>query len=175
MSILQGHDSAQAEYTWEIYSYYDTPNHLEGNASTWLVFRDETDPNKAYVSIDDEGNALLKCIISTECGSTTTEKFIYTSGYDHGVSVDEISYDKMISVFPNPSNGELYIGYNDILVSTPLIIRIYNYNGMLIDQIYGETSSNVTHYSMEGLANGLYLVQITGDDFVVTKKFVLNK
>lgn len=175
VSSLHGHDVENAEYTWEIYSYYETPNHLDGNASTWMVFPDEDDKNKAYVSIDEEGNALLKCVITTECGSTVTEKFIYTQGYDHGVSVDEVSYDKMISVFPNPSNGELYIGYNDILVTSPLMIRIYSYNGLLIDQIYGEMSSNVTHYSMDGLANGLYLVQVTGDDFVVTKKFVLNR
>lgn len=175
VSSLHGYDVENAEYTWEIYSYYETPNHLDGNASTWMVFPDEDDKNKAYVSIDEEGNALLKCVITTECGSAVTEKFIYTQGYDHGVSVDEISYDKMISVFPNPSNGELYIGYNDILVTSPLMIRIYSYNGLLIDQIYGEMSSNVTHYSMDGLANGLYLVQVTGDDFVVTKKFVLNK
>lgn len=175
VSSLHGHDVENAEYTWEIYSYYETPNHLDGNASTWMVFPDEDDKNKAYVSVDEEGNALLKCVITTECGSTITEKFIYTQGYNHGVSVDEISYDKMISVFPNPSNGELYIGYNDILVTSPLMIRIYSYNGLLIDQIYGEMSSNVTHYSMDGLANGLYLVQVTGDDFVVTKKFVLNK
>jgi hypothetical protein len=175
VSSLQGYDVDNAEYTWEIYSYYETPNHLDGNNSTWMVFPDEDDKNKAYVSIDEEGNALLKCVITTGCGSTVTEKFIYTQGYDHGVSVDEISYDKMISVFPNPSNGELYIGYNDILLTSPLIIKIYGYNGLLIDQIYGEMSSNVTHYSMDGLANGLYLIQVTGDDFVVTKKFVLNK
>ncbi|MBR5664075.1 MAG: T9SS type A sorting domain-containing protein, partial [Bacteroidales bacterium] len=145
------------------------------STSSWLVYQDNIDKNKAYVSIDEEGNALLKCVIRTECGVTISEKFIYTDGYDHGVSVNEINYDKVISVFPNPSNGELYIGYNDIVVTTPLIISIYSYNGMLIDQIMSETSSNVTHYSMDGFANGLYLVQITGDDFVVTKKFVLNK
>jgi len=177
VSSLHGYNVENAEYTWEIYSYYDTPNHVDGTVSTssWLVYQDNIDKNKAYVSIDEEGNALLKCVIRTECGVTISEKFIYTDGYDHGVSVNEINYDKVISVFPNPSNGELYIGYNDIVVTTPLIISIYSYNGMLIDQIMSETSSNVTHYSMDGFANGLYLVQITGDDFVVTKKFVLNK
>ena len=177
VSSLHGYNIENAVYTWEIYSYYDTPNHVDGTSSTstWLVYGDNLDKNKAYVSVDEEGNALLKCVIQTECGVTISEKFIYTDGYSHGVGVNEINYDKIISVFPNPSNGELYIGYNDIVVTTPLIISIYSYNGVLIDQIMSETSNNVTHYSMDGLANGLYLVQITGDDFVVTKKFVLNK
>lgn len=177
VSSLHGYDIDNAEYLWEIFSFYDTPNHVAGttNVSTWQVFEDTQDKHKAYVSVDEEGNALLICTITTDCGSTTSRRFIYTEGYDLGESVDEIDYNKMISVFPNPSKGELYIGYSDILVSTPLTISIYNYSGMLIAQTKGDTSTNVTHLSTDGLANGLYLVKIMGNDFVVTKKFILNR
>ncbi len=177
VSSLHGYDIENAEYTWELFSYYDTPNHIAGteSTSTWQVFPDDIDKNKAYVSVDEYGNALLRCTITTECGSTKSEIFIYTEDYNQGQSVDEINYDKMISVFPNPSNGEIYIGYNDRLVSKDIVISIYSYNGMLIDQIKANTDTNVTHYSMKDMSNGLYIVKITGNDFVVTKKFVLNK
>ena len=177
VSSLHGYNIENAEYTWELFSYYDTPNHVSGTecTSTWQVFPDDLDKNKAYVSVDEYGNALLRCTITTECGSTKSERFIYTEDYNQGQSVDEINYDKMISVFPNPSNGELYIGYNEKLVSKDIVISIYNYNGMLIDQIKANTDTNVTHYSMNDMSNGLYIVKITGNDFVVTKKFVLNK
>jgi PKD repeat protein len=177
VSSLHGYNIENAEYTWELFSYYDTPNHVSGTecTSTWQVFPDDLDKNKAYVSVDEYGNALLRCTITTECGSTKSEKFIYTEDYNQGQSVDEINYDKMVSVFPNPSNGEVYIGYNEKLVSKDIVISIYSYNGMLIDQIKANTDTNVTHYSMNDMSNGLYIVKITGNDFVVTKKFVLNK
>lgn len=177
VSSLHGYDIENAAYTWELFSFYDTPNHVAGTdyTSSWQIFADEADKNKAYVSVEEEGNALLICTITTICGTTTSRKFIYTEGYEEGVSVEEVDYEKMISIFPNPSNGELYIGYSDILMSTPLTISIFSYNGMLIDQIKGDMSNNVTQYSTDGLANGMYLIRITGSDFVVTKKYVLNR
>lgn len=179
VSSLQGYGILEGNYTttWEIFSYYETPNHIPGTdaESTWQVYPDEIDKNKAYVAVDEHGNGLLQCTITTECGSTTSTRFIYTEGYNQGESIDEINYDKMVSVFPNPSNGEVYIGFNEQIVSEDIVISIYNYNGMLIDQLKGNSDTNVTHYSMKDMSNGLYIIKITGNDFVVTKKFVLNK
>lgn len=177
VSSLHGSGIETAEYSWEINSYYNTPNHIAGteSTSTWQVYKDDVDKNKAYVSIDEDGNALLTCTITTDCGTTVSQKFIYTDGYSDGASVDEIDYENMIQLFPNPSNGVLYIGYNERLMAAPITISIYSYNGMLIDQIKSDTSNNVTYYSMKGLTNGLYLVKIMGNDFVVTKKLVLNR
>lgn len=177
VTSLQGYNIENAVYTWELFSYYDTPNHIAGTSytSTWQVYADEIDKNKAFVAVDEEGNALLVCTITTDCGTTRTTKFIYTDGYGEGASLEEVNYDDMINIFPNPSSGDLYIGYNDNLSAKPMTISIYSFSGMLIAQISGETGNNVTHYSMNGLANGLYLVKITGDDFVVTKRFVLNR
>ncbi len=177
VTSLQGYNIENAVYTWELFSYYDTPNHIAGTSytSTWQVYADEIDKNKAFVAVDEEGNALLVCTITTDCGTTRTTKFIYTDGYGEGASLEEVNYDDMINIFPNPSSGDLYIGYNDNLSAKPMTISIYSFSGMLIAQISGETGNNVTHYSMNGLANGLYLVKITGDDFVVTKRFILNR
>ena len=168
-----------AEYSWELFCYYDTPNRLYPNIednyeSTWIV-NPENDNSKALVYVNEEGNALLVCKIQTLCGTIRSQRFIYTEGYKDGYSVDEHDYDNMVNIFPNPSQGELYIGYSDLLGETPLIISIYNYNGMLIDQFHSNTSNNVTEYSTYGLANGIYFVRIAGNDFAVTKKFVLNR
>ena len=167
-----------AEYSWEIFSYYDTPNHVEGteSESTWYYTLDENIKNKVNLYINARGNALLKCTITTICGTVETEKFIWTNGYkDIGYSVDENDYDNMVNIFPNPSNGELYIGCSELLSITPLTIRIYSYDGTLIDQFYSEANSSVTPYSMKDMANGMYMVNIVGKDFSVTKRFVLNR
>lgn len=172
---LTGYDIENAEYLWKISSYYDTPNHIPGTLyeSSWTVYPDEYNPKKAYVHVDNYGNALLTCKITSVCGSALTKKFIYTDGYNNGMSVDENDYDNLISIFPNPSNGDVYISYEDI--ASPLVISIFSYTGTLIDQFYADTDNNVMRYSMNGFANGLYFIEISGNGFVVTKKFVLSK
>lgn len=169
------------DYYWEVLSYYDTPNRLypddpENHESTWQVnYPDENDLSHIYLMINSEGNALLRCTISTLCGDVSIEKFVYTDGYQAGESVDELNYENMVNVFPNPTSGEIYIGYSTSFVATPLTISIYNSNGAKVDQFYANTENNVTRYSMSRLPNGLYFIKFTGKDFVVTKKFVLVK
>ena len=164
-------------YRWELFSYYDTPNHIQGTAyeSAWYCVEDPNIENKVYVYINSEGNALLRCTITTMCGIIRAEKFMWTNGYKEGFSVNEVNYDNMVNVFPNPSSGDLYIGYSESLSHNPLIISIFSYDGTLIDQISGNLDNTVTEYSMRDLTNGLYLVKIVGKDFSVIKKFVLNR
>lgn len=166
-----------ADYTWEVFSFYKTPNRLypeieDNYESSWFVHPDQNNKNRALVYVNEEGNALLKCTITTICGTITTSKFIYTEGWQDGESVDENSEENMISIFPNPTDGDLYIGYKKLL-SSPATISIYSYSGDLLDEFY--TNSDITQYSTNGLSNGLYFIRISGKDFVVTKKFVLNR
>lgn len=165
-----------AEYRWEIFSFYDTPNRvnpgIEGDyESSWFVHLDG-DNSRAIVYVNEEGNALLQCTITTICGTITTSKFIYTEGWEEGESVDENNTENIISIFPNPTDGDLYIGFKDV-VSTPSTISIYSYNGELVDEFYA--TGDITQYSTNELPNGLYFIRISGKDFVVTKKFVLNR
>lgn len=169
------------DFTWEVLCYYNTPNRLNPNdpndyQSIWqLDIPDPTDKTHVYLMINSEGNAVLKCTLHTICGDVSIEKFIYTEGYQEGEAVDEVNYENMVSIYPNPNNGDLYIGFSDELTSEPLLISIYNCNGSMIDQFYSNADSNVTHYSMSDMHNGMYFVRCTGNDFVITKKFVLSK
>lgn len=165
--------------TWDIRCEFNTPNlDTITHESLWICTPHQTplipgQPKKAYVFITEEGSARLTCTISGDCGETTARILIYTSGYEYDdVSVEEINYDDMISVYPNPNNGELYISLGDI-VTTPVTVSIYNFSGMKMMQF--TENGNVLHSSINALANGMYFVRITGKDFVVTKKFVLNK
>lgn len=167
------------DYTWEILSYYNTPNRLNPNTddytSTWLLYPDENNINNVYLYTNAEGNAVLRCTIQTLCGPVSIEKFLYTAGYQAGEAVDELNYADMVNVYPNPTNGDIYIGYSELLTAEPLIISIYSYNGALLDQFYGNSDRTMMQYSMGNMPNGLYLVRFTGSDFVVTKRFVLSK
>ena len=178
---LAGHQIS--DIAWEIKSEYQTPNQLDSitHESLWQCIPDPNPldprkPMKAYVYINEEGNAKLKCTITGECGETTARIILWTNDIyyyeDDDVSVDEINYDDIITIYPNPNNGELYVSMGDIITS-PVTVSIYNFSGMKMMQF--TESGNVVHYSINTLANGMYFVRITGKDFVVTKKFVLNK
>lgn len=166
--------------SWSVRSEHNTPNQLDSLTceSLWFCVPDPNpeipgQPKKAYLYINEEGNARLTCTITGECGEATARIIIYTEGYEYSdISVEEINYDDLITVYPNPNNGELYISFGDIITSS-VTISIYNFDGMKMMQ--STENGNVVHYSVNTLASGIYFVRITGKDFVVTKKFVLNK
>lgn len=166
--------------SWSVRSEQNTPNQLDSLTceSLWFCVPDPNpeipgQPKKAYLYINEEGNARLTCTITGECGEATARIIIYTEGYEYSdISVEEINYDDLITVYPNPNNGELYISFGDIITSS-VTISIYNFDGMKMMQ--STENGDVVHYSVNTLASGIYFVRITGKDFVVTKKFVLNK
>ena len=166
--------------SWSVRSEQNTPNQLDSLTceSLWFCVPDPNpeipgQPKKAYLYINEEGNARLTCTITGECGEATARIIIYTEGYEYSdISVEEINYDDLITVYPNPNNGELYISFGDIITSQ-VTISIYNFDGMKMMQ--STENGDVVHYSVNTLASGIYFVRITGKDFVVTKKFVLNK
>lgn len=166
--------------SWSVRSEHNTPNQLDSLTceSLWFCVPDPNpeipgQPKKAYLYINEEGNARLTCTITGECGEATARIIIYTEGYEYSdISVEEINYDDLITVYPNPNNGELYISFGDIITSS-VTISIYNFDGMKMMQ--STENGDVVHYSVNTLASGIYFVRITGKDFVVTKKFVLNK
>ena len=171
-----------SEISWEITSEYDTPNQMDPmtHESMWLCVPDPNptvpgQPKKAYVYVTEEGNARLTCTITGECGYATSRIIIYTDGYEYDdFSVKEINYNDLISVYPNPNNGELYINFGAEL-SSAVTIGIYDYSGAQQLQFTESIMSSVAHYSINGLADGMYFVRIVGKDFAVTKKIVLSK
>lgn len=166
--------------SWSVRSEHNTPNQLDSLTceSLWFCVPDPNpeipgQPKKAFIYVNEEGNAKLICTITGECGEATARIIIYTEGYEYSdISVEEINYDDLITVYPNPNNGELYISFGDIITSS-VTISIYNFDGMKMMQ--STENGDVVHYSVNTLANGIYFVRITGKDFVVTKKFVLSK
>lgn len=171
-----GIDDPSTEFEWRISTYGDVPNHVPGSVgeSTWTIL--ESTRYTAYVMVNAEGYALLRCNITTSCGTTHTDKFIYTDeAYLEYFSTDEINYEDFITVYPNPSDGEINISYGGILMGEPVLISIYSYNGVLVDRFEDNSTGGMTHHSMSDYANGLYFINITGKEFTVTKKILLNR
>lgn len=171
-----GIDDPETQFIWTLNTWGDVPNHVPGtnDQSKWIL--QEDGGYTAYVMVNEQGYALLRCTIITSCGHTHTQKFIYTDDqYLPYQYTDEIDVENMIDIYPNPSNGEINIQFAGRQSSESVIISVYSYNGIMADRFEVSLSEGTIPYSMNGFANGLYFINITGKDFTVTKKIIINR
>ena len=87
-----------------------------------------------------------------------------------GVVVEESLLDESaVSLYPNPVKDKLHIGAKSVIRLMELVaIDGRRMRQWIID-------ANETEVVLEGLAKGVYMLQIVTDDGVLTKKFVLSE
>ena len=87
-------------------------------------------------------------------------------------SVNEISLESAVSIFPNPSNGEFMIRMdNGKLPMTNYQLSIYNVYG---EKVLERTVSRKLETINLSEASGFYFVYITTSDQTITKKIVIE-
>jgi hypothetical protein len=87
-------------------------------------------------------------------------------------SVNEISLESAVSIFPNPSNGEFMIRMdNGKLPMTNYQLSIYNVYG---EKVLERTVSRKLETINLSEASGFYFVHITTSDQTITKKIVIE-
>ena len=74
-------------------------------------------------------------------------------------------------VFPNPSNGTVYINIHDLSLGENKIV-INNVIGEKIIETY--LYSGINKINLNGLANGFYIITLRNSDKVISKKLILN-
>lgn len=86
------------------------------------------------------------------------------------LSTPSSNFENSISIYPNPSvNHEFSISTEIDLTS----IVIYNINGQIIQEINNPTKID-NSYKVNNLSSGFYLVQISSENGLVTKKVLVN-
>ena len=87
------------------------------------------------------------------------------------LSNNEFIKEPLISIFPNPSNGEFNITINSELENAK--IQVVDLNGRTVYK-YNETVSNNQKLYLNNLHSGIYLLQIKGDNINYTKKIIIE-
>jgi len=92
-----------------------------------------------------------------------------------GVGVSDLTTDKLVTVYPNPSNGNFNVKLN--LPSTENVtVEVYNLMGSkVMDVAAGSLSNETFEVNMSNSSNGMYIVRMTVNGTVINKKIVLNK
>ena len=82
----------------------------------------------------------------------------------------EIELGTIISLFPNPTNGQLTVfNENNMDIETITVIDI---NGRIIQELVVEESSININFSIANIAQGIYFVKIQTDEASVVKRIL---
>jgi hypothetical protein len=79
-----------------------------------------------------------------------------------------------INVYPNPTSQELNIDISDLDLGNEIIINVYDINGKLITKQVTNAKS-IIKLNTSTLQNGNYLMNISGNGYMIGKKFSVVK
>jgi hypothetical protein len=107
----------------------------------------------------------------TAANNTLNENIIWYNQQGWGVSVSEVDNQKLISLYPNPANGQVTIEW--AIESTEVeetTINIYDLNGRLVRNITANSFVPSVNIETEDLDNGLYTVEVINGPYRSTGK-----
>jgi hypothetical protein len=96
-----------------------------------------------------------------------------------GVAIVETDNYPSLQVYPNPTSGELRVDCRDAMHCVCTNIEIFDVFGRkqkitLNSQLLSGERSRTTTLNLESLPTGVYFLQITTENSVVTKKIIKN-
>ncbi len=145
---------------------YMTPLN-SGSVYTWRVEGGTQvsggNTNMIEVMWSDPNNMAFVCVIETDANGCQSEEICYD--VLTVVSVEDIAFEKGLNVFPNPTDGMLYIESNE----APENIELFDVIGQSIGINYED---NIINMSQQ--ATGIYLLRVTYEEGSVTRRIVVR-
>lgn len=122
--------------------------------------------NQSYIPTQD-GNYSVEVSNGFGCNAQSSD-FPFTT------SVSELAFGGSVSIFPNPASNQAFVDVK-LNTSSDISIRLFNAVGQNLGQLNSvESLGGLFSLPVEGLANGLYFVEITANGKQLVKKLVLN-
>lgn len=84
--------------------------------------------------------------------------------------INETAADMLLTVYPNPSEGNYRLSIENYPFNTPLELLVYDLNGRLVMQ-QPVTGANTT-VNLTGANTGMYLLKVQGADFAISRRIV---
>ncbi|GAB4289178.1 MAG: hypothetical protein Kow0068_14790 [Marinilabiliales bacterium] len=137
--------------------------------------------NQSYLSVinnpNQQGSACNFSELTVSLNGNTCShglpNFIDFFDYSNTITNCEVNLNENetfnIKIYPNPAFKEINIIINKTIKSN-YSIKIYNINGVLVKE--QTENSNKINIDVKNLENSLYIIKITGNDFICTKPFI---
>lgn len=144
-------------------SYFNTMAHSWFNNGTLLNYMSGENPDSVII------------VISSSSSVPKNGSYIYVDNLQFVGNVVGISEnnpkENNISVFPNPSNGDINIDFY-VEPDKTSILLIYDLNGKLIHEVTELSKSNLINVSQ--WPKGIYTIQIQSNNQFINKKLTIN-
>jgi hypothetical protein len=144
----------------------NTNNAFVPTANQWRMETISLAPYASYT------NAMIMFRSLSQYGD---ELYIDDINIQASTGINSIDLNSEISLFPNPSNGMVYV--NTSLPSAQNIeIRIFDVIGRTIGYVkQNDVTNNTFSFDLSDKTNGVYFVEIIANGESITKKLVLNR
>ncbi len=109
-------------------------------------------------------------ILAVTFGGCTDYDTLYINVYNQ-VGINEPDAGGAISIFPNPNSGEFKV-QSKLKVQN---IKVYNILGELVYQLPASELRNFNSINLNNCGSGIYYVNITANDKIVTKKITVMR
>jgi len=115
-------------------------------------------------------------VSSMNNGSLEVYKIIESAPSSHisEASTGSIENENFVKIYPNPASGAAVIEFNSP-VQSDLIIRITNLKGQTVYTKVFNMQEAIEHIDLSTLPKGMYTVRFISDEFIRTKKIIINK
>jgi hypothetical protein len=168
-------------YFREDYEYIAASGHLDEHNGRFCVTPEYPLGTYAYFcTVDANHNSAYPYAVGpTYYGNKVAAK-VTTIGetvttYTPVASVDDFEIsDLTIAVYPNPADEFLAIQLAT-LVKQQVIVELFDMNGAKITSTVINTGSTIAYLDTRTLYNGVYMLRLTNDNEVITKKVVIDR
>ena len=132
-------------------------NFMSYATATWMFSQGQVDVMIATLNASEMNggrSSLKNSNISTNCSGIISS------------ALNELNEE--ISIYPNPSNGKLFISTSEVIKS----IKVTNIIGK---EIYSNNNFNYNSIDLINFNNGVYFIDLSTEKGTITKKIILTK
>ena len=143
-----------------------------GNNQTWASVNPALGTGNGSFSVTTVNNTGADRNATITVTAGTIVKTVYVLQLHNSTGINNVlSYEKQISVYPNPSTGMLFINNES---EENFATKVMDMNGKLIDEFLMNAKTE-KQMNYGNLSQGIYLIQLISNDKVMQRKIVITR
>ena len=80
----------------------------------------------------------------------------------------------VMNIFPNPSNGKVYITLDKSIAGQNFSIDVFNLNGEVVYNAARAEATDTKEFDLSALPSGIYVIRLSGDDTTYRRKIIIE-
>lgn len=121
-----------------------------------------TDDNFTFTIHDGEG------------GLIATPQFNIVLDPDVQVNTDDLVEENLISIFPNPANNILFIGFEKPM-NEKIDVQVFNAQGQLVQNRSFDNVNELLELNTQNFASGVYFIQILTEEKTMVERVTIQR